>query len=183
MGVGDRVRLVGWVGDDDLPALYAGALCFVYPSEYEGFGLQLCEAMAVGCPVLAAAATSLPEVLGMGGETFDLDSPEMLAGLLQRVISEPDFRADLSRRARLRSADFSWRRTADATAAVYRELVPQTQRGPTSRQVRRSLLNFATSGLLMAVTMVVSLKATPYLTRWLGNDRYGGYTVVNQAYG
>jgi O-antigen/teichoic acid export membrane protein len=50
-------------------------------------------------------------------------------------------------------------------------------------RVRRSLLNFATTGLFMTVTMVVSLKATPYLTRWLGNDRYGGYTVVSQAYG
>jgi glycosyltransferase involved in cell wall biosynthesis len=125
LGVGDRVRLLGWVGDAELPALYAGATCFVYPSEYEGFGLQLCEAMAAGCPVLAADATSLPEVLGPGGETFDLGSPAALAGLLRRVTSDPAFRADLSRRARLRSADFSWRRTAEATAAVYRELVPR----------------------------------------------------------
>jgi O-antigen/teichoic acid export membrane protein len=50
-------------------------------------------------------------------------------------------------------------------------------------RVRRSLLNFATAGLLMAVTMVVSLKATPYLTRWLGDDRYGAVVVINQAYG
>ncbi len=70
LSIGTRVRLLGWVHERDLPALYAGALCFVYPSEYEGFGLQLCEAMAAGCPTLAARATSLPEVLGAGGETF-----------------------------------------------------------------------------------------------------------------
>jgi glycosyltransferase involved in cell wall biosynthesis len=138
LGVGDRVRLIGWVGDDDLPALYSGALCFVNPSEYEGFGLQLCEAMAAGCPVLAADATSLPEVLGPGGETFTLGSFETLAGLLRRVASDPIYRADLSRRARLRSADFSWRRTAEATAAVYRELVPRPRRGRPCASAARS---------------------------------------------
>jgi glycosyltransferase involved in cell wall biosynthesis len=138
LGIGDRIRLIGWVGDDDLPALYAGALCFVYPSEYEGFGLQLCEAMAVGCPVLASAATSLPEVVGAGGETFDLGSTGTLASLLRRVASEPAFRAELACRALLRSADFSWRRTAEATVAVYRELVPQTQRGSTCASAARS---------------------------------------------
>ena len=63
-GVAERVRLLGWVEDEDLPALYAEALGFVYPSRHEGFGLQACEAMAVGCPTLAARATALPEVLG-----------------------------------------------------------------------------------------------------------------------
>lgn len=123
LGIGDRLRLLGWVADEDLSALYAGALCLAYPSEYEGFGLQLCEAMAAGCPVLAARATCLPEVLGSGGETFRLDDPAELTSLLRRVATEPGFRADLTRRARIRSADFSWRRTAEATAAVYRELV------------------------------------------------------------
>ncbi len=125
LGFGDRLRLLGWVGDADLPPLYAGALCLAYPSEYEGFGLQVCEAMAVGCPVLASRATSLPEVVGNGGETFRLDDPSELASLLGRVARDPSFRAELSRRARARSLDFTWRRTALATAAVYRELVAQ----------------------------------------------------------
>ena len=79
-GMAERIRLLGWVEDADLPALYAEALCYVNPSEYEGFGLQLCEAMATGCPTLAAHATSLPEVLGSGGETFDLANTDALAG-------------------------------------------------------------------------------------------------------
>ena len=123
LGIGGALKLLGWVDDVDLPALYAGALCLAYPSEYEGFGLQVCEAFAVGCPVLAARATSLPEVVGSGGETFDLDDPGELASLLRRVATDPEFRGELSRRARARSAEFSWRRTAEATAEVYRELV------------------------------------------------------------
>lgn len=123
LGLGERLRLLGWVDDADLPALYSSALCLAYPSEYEGFGLQLCEAMAVGCPVLAARATSLPEVVGDGGETFALGDPRELSGLLRRVAIDSGFRADLSRRALARSDDFSWRKAAEATADVYRELL------------------------------------------------------------
>jgi glycosyltransferase involved in cell wall biosynthesis len=120
LGVGGRVRFLNWVEDADLPPLYAEAKCFVYPSEYEGFGLQLCEAMAVGCPVLAARATALPEVLGDGGETFGLADVAELCGHLRRCVADGDFRAELSRRALIRSGQYSWRRTAEQTLAVYR---------------------------------------------------------------
>jgi glycosyltransferase involved in cell wall biosynthesis len=117
------VRFLGFVPDDDLPALYAAALAFVYPSEYEGFGLQLVEAMALGCPVLASRATSLPEILGKGGETFTLESTDELAGLMRRVTSDPAFRDDLVLRSRLRSSAFSWQRAAKETAEVYRKVL------------------------------------------------------------
>jgi hypothetical protein len=123
LGLGDRLRLLDWVEEDDLPALYAEALAFAYPSEYEGFGLQLCESMAVACPTLAARATCLPEVLGSGGETFSLESTDELAALLRRVATDESFRSELSNRARARSAEFSWRRTAEGTVGVYRELL------------------------------------------------------------
>ncbi len=113
LGLADRVRLVGEVADEDLPALYAGALCFVYPSRYEGFGLQLCESMALGCPTLASRATSLPEVLGSGGDTFDPQRPAELASLLRRVAGDRTYRAELASRAQERSREFS----------VYRMLV------------------------------------------------------------
>ena len=118
-----RVRLLGWVDDADLPALYSQALCFVYPSEYEGFGLQLCESMATGCPVLAARATSLVEVLGAGGDHFDpFDSAELVA-LLRRVVADPCYRAALASRAQARSREFSWPRTATRTLEVYRRVL------------------------------------------------------------
>ena len=122
--IADRTTMLGWIDDEDLPAIYSGALCFAYPSEYEGFGLQLCEAMASGCPTFASRATSLPEVLGNGGETFALDAPGALAALLRRVSIDDDFRKDLSGRARARSLEFSWAETARQTLSVYESLLP-----------------------------------------------------------
>ncbi len=119
LGAGDTLRLLGFVPDAELPALYAGALCFVYPSEYEGFGLQLVEAMSVGCPILAARATCLPEIIGSGGLTFSLENVEELVTLLERIASNPELRADLSLRARKRAEDFSWDRAAAETVEVY----------------------------------------------------------------
>ncbi len=120
--VREAVHVLGEVDDADLPALYAEALTFVYPSAYEGFGLQLCEAMAAGCPVLAARAGSLPEILGTGGDLFSLDRPEELATLLARLGADAAVRADLIRRGTERSAKFSWKCAAERTLAVYRSL-------------------------------------------------------------
>ena len=121
--LGDRLHLLGWIEEPDLPALYAESLAFVYPSKHEGFGLQLCEAMAVGCPILAARATSLPEVLGDGGLTFSLDAIDELVVYLRRVAQDSGFREALITRSRSRSTDFSWRKAAEATVAVYKEVV------------------------------------------------------------
>jgi len=115
----DQVKCLGEIPDRDLPALYAEAACFVYPSKYEGFGLQLCEAMAGGCPTLAADATSLPEVLGQGGLTFPLDSVSPLVELIHRIIDEPSFAQALRLRAHERSRHFSWKKCAEETINVY----------------------------------------------------------------
>ncbi len=118
-----RVHLLGRIPDGDLPALYAEAEAFVYPSEYEGFGLQLCEAMATGCPVFASRASCLPEILAGGGESFPLATPAYLAELLTAVHSNREWRDGLAVRARNRSKHFSWKQTALDTLAVYRSLV------------------------------------------------------------
>jgi glycosyltransferase involved in cell wall biosynthesis len=123
LGIANQVRMLDWVEDIDLPALYEEALCFVYPSEYEGFGLQLCEAMAAGCPTLAARATSLPEVLSGGGETFSLSNMDELTALLKRVAFDPRYRVELASRAKGRAADFSWHLTAEQTVSVYQRVM------------------------------------------------------------
>ena len=121
--INNRLRLLGWVDDTELPALYAEAVCFVYPSEYEGFGLQLCEAMAVGCPVLAARSSCLPEVLGDGGETFRLDDLKELSTLLSQLCENKNFQEDLKQRGYQKSKSYGWKDTAVATQKLYSAMI------------------------------------------------------------
>lgn len=122
MGISPQLRILGPVDDTDLPALYRMALAFVYPSKHEGFGLQLCEAMAMSCPILAANATSLPEVLGEGGLLFPLDNCEPLAAQLRLVATDENTRLQLSERSFKRASHFCWQKTAERTRMVYASL-------------------------------------------------------------
>jgi glycosyltransferase involved in cell wall biosynthesis len=119
---GERVQLLGYVPDDDLPALYAGATAFVYPSFYEGFGLPPLEAMACGTPVVVSNAAALPEVVGDAGLLFSPHDAEALADALQRLIEDADLRDTLARRGLARSATFSWEAAAQHTLAFMEEL-------------------------------------------------------------
>ena len=120
LGIQSQVHLLNTLSDRELSAFYSAALCFVYPSMYEGFGLQLCEAMAMGCPVFASNRASLPEVLGSGGEVFSVGSPTGLVDLLRRVSSDTLFRTNLRERARQRYRSFSWEKAAGETVGVYK---------------------------------------------------------------
>ena len=122
------VRFTGLIPDEDLPAFYTGAACFVYPSLFEGFGLPALEAMACGTPVVASNRTAIPEVVGDAALTVDPESVEALARAMTRILTDRDLSMDLSRRGLLRSRQFSWEETARRTLAVYREAV-QTGRG------------------------------------------------------
>jgi len=128
LGIDDQLKLLAWIDEDDLPGLYAETMCFIYPSEYEGFGLQLCEAMAAGCPVIAAAATSLPEVLGRGGETFDPHDADALAALIRRIAEDREYRDSMAARAIARSRDFSWEGAARKTIDVYESALASSSR-------------------------------------------------------
>jgi glycosyltransferase involved in cell wall biosynthesis len=122
LNISESLELLGWVEEEDLPILYAEALCFVYPSKYEGFGLQLCEAMAVGCPVLAANSTCLPEILGDGGQVFDLEFTDRLTKLMQSIISDQKSQDQLKILAKQRSQGFSWEKTAQRTLEIYKSI-------------------------------------------------------------
>jgi alpha-1,3-rhamnosyl/mannosyltransferase len=120
--LGDRVRTLGYVPNSDLPSLYAGARCFVVPSEYESFGIPLLEAMSCGCPVAASRVGGMPEVCGQAAEMLDPLSTESILAALERVL-EPA-RASALRSAGLeRARGFSYARVARETLAVYRSLL------------------------------------------------------------
>ncbi|MBK9711814.1 MAG: glycosyltransferase family 4 protein [Kouleothrix sp.] len=118
LGVADRVVFAGYVADDDLPALLSGALAFVFPSLYEGFGMPVLEAMACGAPVLAANTSSLPEVAGGAALLVDPADTGAIADGLARLSADAGLRADLRARGRERAAAFTWDRCAEQTLRV-----------------------------------------------------------------
>ncbi len=122
-GLAQRVRFLPDVADADLPALYSGAEVFIFPSFYEGFGLPPLEAMACGAPVLCAYASSLPEVVGDAALTFDPYSFIEMAEQLQRVLHHASLRQQLRERGLQQVQRFSWQRSAQATLAVYDEVL------------------------------------------------------------
>ena len=121
-GVKDSVVLTGYVPEKDLPALYSSALCFIYPSFFEGFGLPPLEAMKCGAPVIVGNKTSLPEVVGDAAIAVDPFDVEAIAGAIKRVIEDQSLRNELSLKGQQRAGSFDWRETARRTLAVYEEV-------------------------------------------------------------
>lgn len=121
---GVRVILAGYVPDAELAALFGGAVAFLYPSRYEGFGLPLLEAMQRGTPVVACRTSSIPEVVGDAGLLVALDDDAALSDAIARLWTDRDLRARLRVASRERAATFSWERTVAATLAVYRAIAP-----------------------------------------------------------
>lgn len=119
LGLGDRVAFLPDVPEADLPDLYRGALLFVFPSLYEGFGLPVLEAMACGTPVVSANTSSLPEVVGDAALLADPLDVEALAGAMSKVLADDVLRQELRSRGLAQAARFSWERTARETLAAY----------------------------------------------------------------
>jgi glycosyltransferase involved in cell wall biosynthesis len=119
LGIAERVRMTGWLSDQDLEGLYRLAAGFVYPSLHEGFGMPVLEAMRRGTPVACADATSLPEVVGDAALLFDPHSVEAIAAAARTLLGDPERAAELVRRGRERAAGFGWERTARSAIASY----------------------------------------------------------------
>jgi glycosyltransferase involved in cell wall biosynthesis len=128
-GLAGRVRLSGYLPDPDLPALLSGALAFVFPSLYEGFGMPVLEAMACGAPVLTSSTSSLPEVAGDAAMLVDPADTDAIAAGIARIVGDPALRADLRERGLARAATFTWDRCARETLAVLRECAALGGRG------------------------------------------------------
>jgi glycosyltransferase involved in cell wall biosynthesis len=118
----DDIKLVGFVADEDMPALYSAATAFALPSLYEGFGLPPLEAMACGTPVVVSNTSSLPEVVGDAGLLVEPTDAAALAAALELLLLDEPLRADLRVRALARAATFTWPAAAARLLAVYAQL-------------------------------------------------------------
>ena len=121
-GQAERVRLIGYVGDD-LPALYSAATALAFPSLYEGFGFPPAEAMACGTPVVASNVSSLPEVVGNAGLQVDPFDVDALAEALVRLTEDNDLRAELRKRGFEQASRFTWEEAAETLWKVYCKLL------------------------------------------------------------
>jgi glycosyltransferase involved in cell wall biosynthesis len=117
--LGRDILFTGYVPEHDLVGLYSGAICFVYPSYFEGFGLPVVEAMQCGVPVIAGNRTSLPEIVGEAGLLFDPFDTEALVKALTQVMDDSAYRATLRTKGLERAKDFNWKTTAQLTLNAY----------------------------------------------------------------
>lgn len=120
-----RISYLGPLDDDEVATYLASLSCMVSPSSYEGFGLSFIEAMAVGCPVLGFANSSIPEVVGDAGLLLEDRSVGALAEAMVEIITNVELAGDLSRRGIERAALFSWDETARRTHAVYEKVLEE----------------------------------------------------------
>ena len=121
LALGDRVRVLGAVAEEDLPALYAGARFLVHPALYEGFGLPVVEAMACGTPVLTSSTSALREIADEAAYLVDPLDVEAIAHGIWLLASDAGTRLLLRERGLLRARQFSWETAAERTLRIYEE--------------------------------------------------------------
>ena len=122
-GLEGRILFIGFVPEEDLPALYSGAAAFVFPSLSEGFGRPPLEAMACGAPVVSSNVTSLPEVVGDAGILVDPADAGAIADGIDRLLASPMLRSELREKGFERIKKFSWEAAAKKTLRVYEEVL------------------------------------------------------------
>ena len=128
LGLEGHVLFPGYVPDEDKAALLSGALAFVFPSLYEGFGLPVLEAQACGCPVIASATSSLPEVAGDGALLVDPNDAASIAAAMERVAAEPALRESLVERGLTNVRRFSWAACARRVLSAIERCVENVSR-------------------------------------------------------
>ena len=122
-GVRDRIHMVGYLSEVDLPAAYGAADVFAYPSLAEGFGLPALEAMACGTAVLTSNTSAIPEVVGNSAVLVDPLQERDIADGLERLLSDPRERQSRSESGLRRAAGYRWEDVAEQTMAVYQEAI------------------------------------------------------------
>ena len=126
-GLKDRVQFVGRIDEADLPALYSGAMLFVFPSLREGFGLPVLEAMACGTPVVCSNGSALSEVAGEAALLINPEDTHHLSGAIGRVLRDENLRHELAERGLKRAKLFTWEKTAEKTLSLYHHVLNRTR--------------------------------------------------------
>jgi glycosyltransferase involved in cell wall biosynthesis len=116
------VRYLGYVSEDELPGLTAGAAAFVYPSLYEGFGIPVAQAMAAGVPVITSNTSCLPEIADEGALLVDPRSPAEIRSALEKVLTSTELRRKLGESGRKRAQQYRWKNSARKSLEFFRRL-------------------------------------------------------------
>lgn len=122
-GIRNDVVFAGYVPDEDLPGLYAGATCFVYPSFYEGFGIPIVEAMACGCPVITSNNSSMQEIAGDAAVLVDPYNKEEIKDAIGSIINNKGLRGEKQRKGLINATKFQWNFMAEETIKVYKNTI------------------------------------------------------------
>ena len=125
-----RCQFIGYIPDEDLPALYTLAEIFLFPSISEGFGLPILEAMACSTPVITSTLTAMPEVAGNAALLVDPYQPDNITDAIQQLANKPQLRQQLVKRGHEQITHFSWKKTAEQVLDVYKSFEPASQPSP-----------------------------------------------------
>lgn len=128
LGLDNAVKWTGYVSNEELLSLYRQADILVHPSRYEGFGLQLVEAMACGTPVICATGGSQPEVAGNAARILDPDDLCGFTDAILKILSDPVTSAEMREKGIRRAAEFTWKKTAQKTLEIYEQFSSQLVR-------------------------------------------------------
>ena len=180
----DGVVLTGFVSNEDLVDLYRCCELFVFPSQYEGFGLPVLEAMSCGAPTMAADASSLPEIVGRRDALFSIASDEYIAAALAHALAQPDFRRSLRKHGIERASLYSWSRVADLACNAWSDAIARKSNrvaiGVPARKPRLALvtpLHPNRSGIADFIT-----KLLPYLAEHFQIDLFASPDVDRDRY-
>jgi glycosyltransferase involved in cell wall biosynthesis len=120
------VKYLGYVPEDELPGLTAGATAFVYPSLYEGFGFPVAQAMAAGVPVITSNTSCLPEIAGEGAVYIDPRSPGELRAAMENVLTSPSLRERLGKAGAERAQRYRWDSCAQKSLEFFRKTLSES---------------------------------------------------------
>lgn len=120
--ISENVQIFVTVSDSGLKRMYQQATCFLYPSLYEGFGIPILEAMACGCPVVTSNLGAMKEVAGNAALLVDPTSLKQIKNAMEKIATNPKYADFLSKNGEKRAKEFSWKKTASQTVALYKDL-------------------------------------------------------------